>query len=241
MGLTTLAGHYDGRVSLVGDGRPKRGLGSPEGAPDRHPESGPARRGALNRGPLPALPESRGRGPDRRRPRPMSLVGKRPEGSRRHEQARPHRWTFGRRSTDLRHGRKRQGTPLSHRDRPCPGRPAVGGDGPAVTRRRILPVLPARAGHPRRHQEPNLVGRGGRRLQRRRPWLVDQRSQPPARPPSKGGIGPANNSPTTWFACGSWAPTRMERRESHLRCGRSARCLLGGRVTRSSWPPRRIA
>ena len=63
----------------------------------------------------------------------------------------------------------------------------------------------------------------------------------PARPPSKGGIGPANNSLTTWVACGSSAPTPMGRRASHLRCGRSARCLLGGRVTRSSWPPRRIA
>ena len=70
---------------------------------------------------------------------------------------------------------------------------------------------------------------------------LGQRAPTPARPPSKGGIGPANNSPTTWFACGSWAPTRMGRRASHLRCGRSARCLLGGRVTRSSWPPRRIA
>lgn len=39
----------------------------------------------------------------------------------------------------------------------------------------------------------------------------------------------------------SWAPTRMGRRARRIRCGRSARCLLGGHVTRSSWPPRRIA
>ena len=97
------------------------------------------------------------------------------------------------RSTDLRHERDRD-APLSHRDRPCAGRPAAGGDGPAVPRRRTLPVLPARAGHSRWHQGADLVGHGGRRPQRRR-RLVGQRPQPrPSRSPGLGS-GPRTTRP----------------------------------------------